>query len=169
MSIRAQPYRIGTYRTRDVLEGLLSNVSELNRDLASNLIVGGRRDTNATRLSDPLKPSRYVDAISENVIALDQYVTKVDPDPKQHTSVLRDTFIPLGHHGLHSYRAFDRIDHRGKLKQHPVPCGLHEAAAVFRHESVGNLAVFAECAGGADLVEAHEPRVTRHVSGDYGR
>jgi hypothetical protein len=26
----------------------------------------------------------------------------------------------------------------------------------------------AERAGGADLVEAHEPRVARHVSGDYG-
>ena len=40
---------------------------------------------------------------------------------------------------------------------------------MFRHESIGDLAVFAECAGGADLVEAHEPRVARHVSRDYGR
>jgi hypothetical protein len=28
--------------------------------------------------------------------------------------------------------------------------------------------VFTECAGGAHLVEAHEPRVARHVSRDYG-
>jgi hypothetical protein len=40
---------------------------------------------------------------------------------------------------------------------------------VFRHKGVGHLAVFAECAGGADLIEAHEPRVARHVSGNYGR
>jgi hypothetical protein len=38
---------------------------------------------------------------------------------------------------------------------------------VFRHESVGNLAVFAERAGRADLVEAHEPRISGHVSGYY--
>jgi hypothetical protein len=40
---------------------------------------------------------------------------------------------------------------------------------VLRHEGVGNLAVFAEGAGGADLVEAHEPRVTGHVSSHYRR
>jgi len=37
------------------------------------------------------------------------------------------------------------------------------------HESIGDLAVFAESAGGADLIEAHEPRVASHVSGDYCR
>ncbi len=77
--------------------------------------------------------------------------------------------VALGHHRLHRHSAFDRIDHRGKLKQHPVPRALHEPTAVFRHEGVGNLAVFAECAGSADFVEAHEPRVARHVSSDYGR
>ena len=51
-----------------------------------------------------------------------------------------------------------------KLKQHTVARGLHEATAVFRHESVGNLAVFAERPGCADLVEAHEARVPGHVS-----
>jgi hypothetical protein len=28
--------------------------------------------------------------------------------------------------------------------------------------------VFAERAGGANLVEPHEPRVARHISRDYG-
>jgi hypothetical protein len=50
-----------------------------------------------------------------------------------------------------------------------VSSGLHEATTVFRHEGVGNLAVLTERAGGADLIEAHEPRVACHVSGDYGR
>jgi hypothetical protein len=40
---------------------------------------------------------------------------------------------------------------------------------MFCDEGVGNLAVFAECAGGADLVEPNEPRVAGHVSSDYGR
>jgi hypothetical protein len=96
-------------------------------------------------------------------------MSPVNPDPKQHTPVLRDTFVPLGHHRLHGYCALDRIDHRGKLKEHAVPRGLHEPTAVFCHEGVSNLAMFAECAGRADLVEAHEPRVARHVSRDYGR
>ena len=85
-------------------------------------------------------------------------------------SIRRSTGTPsfrLGHHRLHSYRALDRIDHRRKLKQHAVPRALHEASPVLCHESIGDRAVFAECAGGADLVEPHEPRVARHVSGDY--
>jgi hypothetical protein len=76
-------------------------------------------------------------------------------------------FVSLGHHRLHGDRALDRIDHRGKLKQHAVPCGLHKATAVLRHESIGDRAVLAECAGGADLIEAHEPRVTCDVSCNY--
>lgn len=36
------------------------------------------------------------------------------------------------------------------------------------HECIGDLAVFAERAGRADLVEAHETRVARNVSRDYG-
>ena len=91
------------------------------------------------------------------------------PILKQHPAVLRDAFVPLGHHRLHGYCAFDRIDHRGKLKQHAVPRGLHETTPVLRHESIGDHAVFAERAGGADLVEAHEPRVARDVSRDYCR
>jgi hypothetical protein len=35
---------------------------------------------------------------------------------------------------------------------------------MFRHKSISHLAVFAERAGGTDLVEAHEPRVARNVS-----
>ena len=40
---------------------------------------------------------------------------------------------------------------------------------MLRHESIGNLAMFAECAGGAHLIKAHEPRVTGDVSRDYSR
>ena len=40
---------------------------------------------------------------------------------------------------------------------------------MLRHERIGDRAVFAEGAGGADLIEPHEPRVARHVSRDYGR
>ena len=57
----------------------------------------------------------------------------------------------------------------GKLKQHTVPRGLHEAAAVFRHEGVGNLAVFTQGTGRTDLVEPLEPRVPGHVGRDYCR
>src|SRR5260370_2215706 len=101
----------------DVLQSLLTKISELDLDLASNLIVRRRRDADTSRLSNALKPCGDVDTVPEDVVALDQDVSKVDPDPEQHTPVLRDAFISLSHHRLHSDCAFDRIDHRGKLKQ----------------------------------------------------
>jgi len=71
MSIRAGANRIGTDRPGDVLQGLLAKISEIDRDLAANLFVSERRDTDATRFSDPLKSGRDIDAIAENVITLD--------------------------------------------------------------------------------------------------
>ena len=35
------------------------------------------------------------------------------------------------------------------------------------HQSISDLAVLSEGAGGADLVKAHEPRVAGNVSRDY--
>jgi hypothetical protein len=35
---------------------------------------------------------------------------------------------------------------------------------MLRHEGTSNLAVFAEGAGGADLIETHQPRITRDIS-----
>ena len=112
-----------------------------------------------------LKPRRDVDAITEYVIAVDQDVSKVNPNPEQHTPVLPDAFVPLLHHRLHGHRAFDRIDHRGKLKQHAVPCSLDDAAPVLCHESIGDHAVFTERVGGAYLIGSHKATVT----GDIGR
>jgi len=110
-----------------------------------------------------LKPRRDVDAITEYVIAVDQDVSKVNPNPEQHTQVLRDALVALDHHRLHRHGAFDCIDHRRKLKEHAVPRGLDYATTVLRHEGIGDRAVFSEGAGGADLIEAHEPRVPSDI------
>ena len=77
--------------------------------------------------------------------------------------------IALGHHRLHSYRAFDRIDHRGKLDQHAVAGGLDDTPTMLRYQRIGYGAVFAQDAGGADLVEPHKSRITGHVGGQYRR
>ena len=152
----------------DVLEALLTQLGELDRDLAANLIVGGRRDADATGRRDALKPRCDVDTVPENVVALDQDVSEIDPDPEEQPAIKGHPFVPLSHHGLHRDRTLDRIDHRRKFKQHPVPRALHEASPVLLHEGIGNLAVFAESAGRADLVEPHEARVARNFSRDYG-
>jgi hypothetical protein len=73
------------------------------------------------RLSDALKPCSDVDTVPEDVLALDQDVSEIDPDPEQHPAINGHSFVPLGHHRLRSYCAFDCIDYRGKFKQNARP------------------------------------------------
>src|SRR5262245_65722686 len=107
--VRAEAKCIGTHGPCDVLEALLAKVSKLDGDLAANLIVSRRRNTNTTGFGNALKSRRDVDAVPKDVLALDQDVPKIDPDPKQHALVLRDPFVPLGHDLLSGRRALDRI------------------------------------------------------------
>jgi hypothetical protein len=148
---------------------MLAQISELDCDLSAYLIIGRRRDADTTRFGYTLKPCCNIHAVTENVIALDQDVAEVDPDPVQHTPVLWDALVAFGHHRLHRNRALDRIDHRGKLKQHAVSGSLDETPAMLCHRRIGDGAVFAESARCTDLVEAHEPRVTGYISRDDGR
>jgi hypothetical protein len=133
------------------------------------LIVNGRRDADATGFGDTLKSGSNIDAVTENVVPLNQNVTEVDPDPQKHSPVLLDTFVSLGHHSLHGQGALDGIDHRGKFKQQAVSRGFDDPTAMLGRESIDYSAVFTEGMGGADLVEAHEPRKASHVGGQYRR
>ena len=53
----------------NVLEAVLAEVGELERNFTTNLLVSGRRDEDTTRLRDALKPCRDIDAIAQNVVA----------------------------------------------------------------------------------------------------
>ena len=116
-----------------------------------------------------LKPCCDIDAITKNIVALDQDVTEIDPDPEQHTSVGRDAIVPFGHHRLHCYRAFDRVDYRWKFEQYTVARGLDDPATMLCHERIGKDAVFTQDTGGADLVDAHQTRIASDVGGQYRR
>jgi hypothetical protein len=113
-----------------------------------------------------IKPRSDVDTVPEYVIALDQDVSEVDPDPEQHPAVSGHPFVPLGHHSLHGHRAFDRIDHWGKLKEDTVARGFYEATTMLCHVSVSNCAVLTKHAGCAHLVEPHKPWIARYVRRD---
>ena len=101
------------------------------------MLVSGGGDADATGLSDAFEPGGDIDTIAEYVIALYQDITKVDSAPVQHTPILWDALVAFGHHRLHGDRAFDRIDDRGKHKEHAVPRTLHKSPTVLLHERIG--------------------------------
>jgi hypothetical protein len=84
-----QDHGIGPHGASNILEILLAQISELDRDFAANLIVSGGRDANAAWFGNALKPGRNIDAVTENVVALDQDVTEVDPDPECPSIIFR--------------------------------------------------------------------------------
>ena len=73
---------IDPHRTRDVLQALLAGVDEVGRHLALHLPPGVLGDRNAARFGDAFDPRRDVDAVAEDVLALDDDIADVDPDPE---------------------------------------------------------------------------------------
>src|SRR5580692_5493022 len=77
-------YRVGPYRMSNVLQVLLAKIRKFDRNLAADLIVGGRRDADAARFGDPFKPRRDIDAVAKNIVVLYQNIAQIDSDPEQH-------------------------------------------------------------------------------------
>jgi hypothetical protein len=59
-------------------------------ELVANLLVDGVGDANGTGLGEPLEPGGDIDAIPEDVIAVDDHVTKIDADAKLEAAMDRD-------------------------------------------------------------------------------
>ena len=83
---------------------------QYRRDFATNLIVGRRRDADATGLGDPLKPCSDVDTVTEDVLAFRWGSLRGYPDPDTYgdtgTSALRSAI-----HSLHGdSRALDCVN-----------------------------------------------------------
>src|SRR6516165_3563836 len=163
MNIRARDNRIGAYRTRDVLEGLLANVSELDRDFPANLFVGGSRNANATRFGDALKPCRNVDAIAKNVIAVDDDVADIDADAE--ADLLFCDLTCLRHLALNGHGAVHRVYGAGELNKHPIAGRLDDTAFVFGNSGIDNLTAerLQRCQR-AYLIDADQSGITRDIS-----
>ena len=63
------------------------------------------------------QPRRDVDAVAEDVVALDDDVADIDADAKLDAPVLGDVGVALGHAALHLDGAAHGIDHAGEFDQ----------------------------------------------------
>ena len=85
----AEDNTVGPHRLGDILDLLRTEVVKDDVELAENLLVdlGGHDD--ATRFGNPLQPCRDVDAIAQNIVAVDDDVPEVNPDPELNALVRR--------------------------------------------------------------------------------
>ena len=84
-----EPHPVRPHRPRDVLDPLLAGELQRQAELALELVVGGARDQHAARLAQLLQAGRDVDAVAEQVVALDHDVAEVDADAEDDAAVGR--------------------------------------------------------------------------------
>ena len=80
-------------RLGDVLDLLLARIDELDAEILAHLIPDRRGNRNAARLRQRLQPCRDIDAIAQDVVALDDNVAEVDTDAEFDLLVRSDVEI----------------------------------------------------------------------------
>jgi hypothetical protein len=68
---------------------LLAHIDELSPDLALDMFVGRRRDANAARFPNALKPRRNVHTIPKDVVRLDNCTADIDTYSEGNAIVFR--------------------------------------------------------------------------------
>ena len=160
------PKRVGPHGPGDVLERLLAEVDELGLDPATHMIVSGAGDAYAARLADGFEPRCDIDAVAQNILAVDQHVAEIDADAVKDASGLGNARVAFGHLLLHANRALHRRDDRRKFQQHAVAHRLDEPAAESANDRRRRLAMFPHRARRPRFVIAHQPRVADDVGGE---
>jgi len=120
-------------------------------------------DTSGRR--NALKPSRNIDAIAKDIVAINYNIADIDADAELDLLVRRQFSTARRHRALDVDGATNRINCAGELHQDAVASSLHDAPAMLRKLWVKDgFAESFECTEGALLVAAHQTTVAYDVS-----
>ena len=154
-------------RPLDVLELDLAAVGEGDADLAGDLGMDHVGDQDAARRGLAFEAGRDIDAVAENVAALEDDVAEIDADAQMHRGLDRE--VALGHGALHGERALDRVDDAAELDQRAVAHHLDDTAATGSDGGVEGVGPdLPECRQRAGFVGAHHRGIADDVGGKDG-
>ncbi len=105
-------------------------------ELVSDLLVDGLRDADGAGLGERLEPGGDVDAVTKNVVAVDDHVAEIDADPQLEPALGRNGVIDGARGTLHLDGAVQRIDDARKIRQQAVTGRADDPAAVRRDQRV---------------------------------
>ena len=132
-------------------------------ELVPDLIVDGLRNADCAGLGERFQPGGDIDAIAENVVAVDDHVAEIDADPELETALGRDRVVDRARDALHLDRTAQRIDDARKIRQQAVARRADDPPAMRRDQRVNGAAQLAERPMRAGLVLAHQPAEADHV------
>src|SRR6185437_1682904 len=152
-------------RARDVLDRLFAQALKAKAELVADLIVHNARNHDAARIGQRLQPRRYIDAVSENVITVEDNVAHIDADTEFDPQVSRHEDVAFGHAALDINRATDRINHAHELHEYTVACRLDDPAAMFSDLGVDEfLTMRLKLAERAFVIYPHQPAIACNIA-----
>jgi hypothetical protein len=117
-------------RPGDVLKLPLAKIFEGQIQLVAHLIVHHSAHTDPIGFGEGFEPCRNVDAIAENIVAVDNNVPEVDADAELDAMVRRHALIAILHRVLNLDCALDGFDHAREFDQKAIARCLDDAALV---------------------------------------
>src|SRR6516164_403727 len=161
------PNPVHTYWPSDVLDAPLAQILESKVQLVADLVIHCPGNTNPARLSERFEASRNIDAVAEDVVFLDDHVAQIDPDAEPDPALLGHVRLTVDHPSLDLYGAAHRVDHARELCQEAVAGILDSAAAMLGDLRIDHFPeVGPETLVRPLLIVSHQPRVSRHISGE---
>jgi hypothetical protein len=165
----AQAHVVDVNRLADVLDGVIAEILELERQLLRDMLVNVGGNADAAGLGQGFQPGCQIDGIAIQAAAVDDDVADIDADAEQHLVAFRQVERLLGKgaldlgcgaHGLH--RAAE-LGHDGIARRAEDP------AAELCDDPLDHGMTGAQRAVRALLVDLHEMTVARCVGRKYDR
>ena len=151
-----------------VLQLLLADVGEFERDLVGYRLVHRSRDADAAGRRDAFQPRRDVHALAEQVaFALDD-IADGDADPEMHLPAGRIREIARAQALLGIDGAAHRVDGAGELREDRVARSVEDPPAEARDEVAEHGPVVFEAPQRVLFVVADEPAETHDIGGENG-
>ena len=155
---------IGAYGLLDVLDGLHTEVRELQRKDLPYLIIGHTGDAEPTSSRERLQSSSDVHPITEQIAGADHHVTDMHPYAEVDVAVLGKRRVGFGQGTLSLDGASDSIYSTAKLGQNAVTRRVGDATSMARYQPVQDFPACGECIKGSDLISPHEAAIALNVS-----
>src|SRR5207248_11082169 len=96
----------------------------------------GARTANRARLGEAFQPRGDVDAVTEEIGAIDHDIADMHADTEQHRLIRGTARILDGYGGLHRDRALYGIDRAGEVCDDAVAGGVEDPAPVRRDQPI---------------------------------
>jgi hypothetical protein len=155
-------------RAADILDLNAAPVAKAHLDPISDALVNDGGNTDSPGLGNGLQPGRDVDAIAIDVVAIDDDVAKIDPDP-EHDRRTRLAVVVCRHRALNFDSTADRVHNTAEFGKRAVSGQLHYTTVVRDHGRVEHsFPVQFERRKRACFIRLHQARVVDRIRCKHG-